>query len=125
MYNYLLKKNLKCENGNLKVIQLSTQLFTLFIKYLLPFNKQDYHLSSMVGKVLSVCLGFYISLENKENINGEGLKLLTYTRHSWPFNSEDSLACQARHTCCDTGNSVYIVHLQGHVTFTPLGVPCV
>ena len=29
------------------------------------------------------------------------LQMLTYTRHSWPFSSEDSLAC---HTYCDTGH---------------------
>ena len=34
-------------------------------------------------------------------ITGEGLHILTYTRHSWPLSSVGSLAC---HTSCDTGH---------------------
>ena len=34
-------------------------------------------------------------------INGEGLQILTYARHSWPVSSEGSLVCQ---TYCDTGH---------------------
>ena len=91
----------------------------------LPLIIQDFHLSSMVGKILCLLEDLHPTREwfiftHLDNINGEELKLLTYTMHSWPFNSEDSLACQACHTYWDTGNSVYIVHLQGHVTFTPL-----
>ena len=33
-------------------------------------------------------------------ITGEGLRILTYARHSWPLSSEGSLAW---HTYCDTG----------------------
>ena len=33
-------------------------------------------------------------------ITGEGLQILTYTRHSWSLSSEGSLTC---HTYCDTG----------------------
>ena len=36
-------------------------------------------------------------------ITGEGLQILTYTRHSWPLNSEGSLTC---HAYCDTGHHV-------------------
>ena len=39
-------------------------------------------------------------------ITREGPQILTYTRHSWPFNSEGSLACQ---TNCDTGHLFIIV----------------
>ena len=34
-------------------------------------------------------------------ITGEGLQILTYTRHYWSLSSEGSLAC---HTYCDTGH---------------------
>ena len=34
-------------------------------------------------------------------ITCEGLKIFTYTRHSWPLSSEGSLAC---HIHCDTGH---------------------
>ena len=47
---------------------------------------------------------FIVPLENffthMQTIAGEGLQILTYTRHSWPLSSEGSLTC---HTCCDTG----------------------
>ena len=46
-------------------------------------------------------------------ITGEGLKILTYARHSWPL-SEGSLAC---HIYCDT---VYNGNLRGPVTLTPI-----
>ena len=41
---------------------------------------------------------FIVSLEkfsimNLETITGEGLQILTYTRHSWPLSSEGSLTC--------------------------------
>ena len=39
-------------------------------------------------------------------ITGEGLKILTYTRHLWLLSSEGSLAC---HTYCDTGHTFIIV----------------
>ena len=35
-----------------------------------------------------------------------GCKFLTYTWHSWPANSEGSLAC---HTYCDTGHSFILL----------------
>ena len=34
------------------------------------------------------------------SITGEGLQILTYSRHLWPLSSECSLVC---HTYCDTG----------------------
>ena len=50
-------------------------------------------------------------------IDGEGLlQILTYTRRSWPFSSEGSLAC---HPYCDTGLTFIIGHLRGPVTLTP------
>ena len=39
-------------------------------------------------------------------ISGEGLQILTFTRYSWPLNSEGSLAC---HTYCDTGHPFKLV----------------
>ena len=39
-------------------------------------------------------------------IAGEELQILTYAPHSWPLNSEVSLAC---HTPCDTGHMYIIV----------------
>ena len=39
-------------------------------------------------------------------ITVEGLQLLTYTRHSWPLNSEGSLVF---HTLCDTGHPFIMV----------------
>ena len=52
-----------------------------------------------------VCLEFSVPLEiffhsyGDVTITGEGLQILTYTRHLWPLWSESSLACQ---TYCDT-----------------------
>ena len=40
------------------------------------------------------------------NPSREGLQILNYARHSWPFSSEGSLAC---HTYCDTGHPFIIV----------------
>ena len=37
---------------------------------------------------------------------GEGLQILTYTRHPWPLSSESSLAS---HTQCDTGHPFIMV----------------
>ena len=42
-------------------------------------------------------------------IAGEGLQILTYTRHSWPLSSEGSLAC---HAYCDTGHPFIMLILQ-------------
>ena len=39
-------------------------------------------------------------------IAGEGLQILTYTRHSWPLSSEGSLTC---HTYCDMGHPFIMV----------------
>ena len=39
-------------------------------------------------------------------IDGGGLQILTYARHSWPLSSEGSLTC---HTHCDTGLPFIIV----------------
>ena len=39
-------------------------------------------------------------------ITGEGLQILTYTRHSWSLSSEGSFAC---HTECDTGHPFIMV----------------
>ena len=35
---------------------------------------------------------------------GEGLQILTQTRHSWPLSSEGSIAC---HIYCDTGHYIW------------------
>ena len=39
-------------------------------------------------------------------ITGEGLQILTYARHSWPFSREGSLACNAQ---CNTGHPFIMV----------------
>ena len=39
-------------------------------------------------------------------ITGEGLQILTYTRHQWPLNSEGSSAC---HTYCVTGHPFIMI----------------
>ena len=44
-------------------------------------------------------------------ITGEGLQILSYTRHSLPLSIEGSLA---RHTFCDTGHP-FKGHLRGPV----------
>ena len=50
-------------------------------------------------------------------ITVEGLQM-TYAWHSWPLNSEGSLAC---HTYCTWhGASVYNSHLRGPATLTPI-----
>ena len=53
---------------------------------------------------------FIVPLENffthMQTIAGEGLQILTYTRHSWPLSSGGSLMC---HTYCDTGNTLIMV----------------
>ena len=48
--------------------------------------------------LLFVCLGFsshsrMCHLYRDVTFAGEGLQILTYARHSWPFSSEGSLAC--------------------------------
>ena len=40
------------------------------------------------------------------SITDEGLQILTFARHSWPLNSEGSLAC---HTYCDTAHPFIMV----------------
>ena len=45
----------------------------------------------------------------------KGCKSLTYARHSWPLNGEGSLACI---TLCQTGVSVYNVHLRELMALT-------
>ena len=60
---------------------------------------------------LLVSLGFFVPLENFHtygdvDIAGEVLQILTYARHSWPLNSEGSLAC---HTYCDTEHPFIMV----------------
>ena len=44
--------------------------------------------------------GYFTYIETSP-IAGEGLQILTYTRHLWPLSSEGSLTC---HTHCDTGH---------------------
>ena len=39
-------------------------------------------------------------------ITGEGLQILTYTRHLWPLSKGGSLAC---HTYCETGHPFTMV----------------
>ena len=56
--------------------------------------------------ILVVCCGFCPTLRifhsyGDVTITGEGLQILSCTRHSWPWSSEDSLAC---HTYCDFGH---------------------
>ena len=47
-----------------------------------------------------VCLGMSVPLENWDvTITGEGLKILTYARHSRSLSNKDSLACR---TYCKT-----------------------
>ena len=60
---------------------------------------------------LCVCLGFtsYSRIFHSHGditFTGEGLQILTYTRHSWPVSSEGSLAC---HTHYDTGHPFIMV----------------
>ena len=47
----------------------------------------------------------------------EGLRILTYSRHSWPLISDSSLAC---HAYCDAGHPLNNGHLRGPVTLTPV-----
>ena len=61
---------------------------------------------------LFVCMGLIVQLERifhsygDVTITGEGLQILTYARHSWPFISKGSLAY---HTICDTGHPFIMV----------------
>ena len=48
----------------------------------------------------------HFKINQSITITSEGLQLLTYTWHSWPFSSEGSLAC---HTYCDTGHTFIMV----------------
>ena len=53
-------------------------------------------------------LGFFAPLENGDvTITGEGLQILSYTRHLLPLSSDGSLAC---HTSCDTGHPFIMVN---------------
>ena len=56
-----------------------------------------------VKKFFGFCSEFFVPLENFHSfgdviVAGEGLQILTYARHLWPFIIEGSLAC---HTYCD------------------------
>ena len=65
--------------------------------------------TSNENHLATVCLfvfsHFFTPLENffylyvEVTTTGEGLKIMTFTRHSWPLSSEGSLSC---HTYCDT-----------------------
>ena len=50
-------------------------------------------------------------------ITGEGLRILTYARHSWPLSSEGSFSVP--HLLWH-GSSVYNYHLRGPVPLTPI-----
>ena len=69
-----------------------------------------------------VCLlGAFLPLENFSlicTIAGEGLQILTYTRHSWPLVSEGSLTCHIY--CYMHGPSLYNGHFQRTVALTPV-----
>ena len=56
-------------------------------------------------------------LHRNFTISGEGLYDLTYNGHSWPLNSERSIAC---HTNCETGHPFIMVIIWGPVTLTPI-----
>ena len=71
-------------------------LICLFI-WDLTFNSRTFHL---FGDVTSV---------------GEGLQILTYTRHSWPLSSEDSLAS---HIYCDRSHPFIMVISEEHARRT-------
>ena len=55
--------------------------------------KEDIFLSGVVAAAMKKKTRYV-------TITGEGLQILTYTRHCWPLSSEGSLSC---HTYCDTG----------------------
>ena len=52
---------------------------------------------------------------------GEGLQILTYSRHSWPLSHERSLAC---HGSLWHGASVYNGHVRGPMTLAPIFERC-
>ena len=71
----------------------------------------------MSSRVQWFCLVWFVSFEfivpsrifhsnGDVIITGEGLRILTYARHSWPLSSDGSLAC---HTYCDTGHPLIMV----------------
>ena len=76
--------------------------FTLFYGFLQRFSflilQTPNKLSVSLFRVFRPSRGFFHSYGDV-TITGEGLQILTYTRHLWPLWSESSLACQ---TYCDT-----------------------
>ena len=80
--------------------------------YMYGYNLYIYHIPWTTS--LTLCLfvwGFsshsrIFHLYGDLTIAGEGLQILTYARHSWPLNSECSIAS---HTCCDTDQSFLMV----------------
>ena len=67
--------------------------------------KESYY--NFVFLFTNICLGFieFFHSYGDVTIIGEGLQILTYARHSWPLNSEGSLAS---HTYCGTGHQFII-----------------
>ena len=53
-----------------------------------------------------ICSRIFVQLQNfsygEVTMNGEGLQILPFARHSWPLSSEGSISCL---TYCDTGRS--------------------
>ena len=78
--------------------------------------------SSVYFVSLFVCLRLFVPLENfspiwRHHLAGEGLQILSYSRHSWPLSSEGSLAC---HIYCDTGHPFLMVISKEPVTLEPI-----
>ena len=62
--------------------------------------------------VLRPTQGYFTYMETSP-IAGEGLQILTYTRHLWPLSSEGSLTC---HIYCDTGHRFLLSQSEGQET---------
>ena len=74
------------------------------------YHKNILYKQNLNNNVLFAC-GFSSHSKNFHShgdvtMAGEGLQILTYARHSWPLNSECSLACN---TYCDTGHPFIII----------------
>ena len=90
---------LKHHLGSLNHIWNSNDLMLLIAE-----NEREIYQNKNTYIFLFVCLfGVY---RPTWRIAGEGLQILTYTRHSWPLSILGSLAC---HAYCDTGHPFIMV----------------
>ena len=106
-----------CSIFNHKLDALLSKMISTYVNASLTYNLKGVFIififCFLFLLALIVCL-FEILRHTREFLHSygdvkiirEGLQILTYTRHSWSFSSEGSLAC---HTFCDTGHPFIMI----------------